>query len=339
VITHLPDSPTNGISIRDTSDLTRAYKFVRDEVVGARQGTLVESNIAEKDGVKWNSYVDHAFVNGIDQDIYSQSVHVNNSMYIMTFLNMGPPTPEKDEARKRILTSARIADGVSKNQASMSVSQSSSNDTHTSMLAFITSIAALAVLLIGYKRWKTSSQSSTKESSPHTSVVAFIESGEVDLYFAGALVVSFGISFLTVAIGLDVFEGIFYIYLLLSLLRVFVSLRHWRTSKGISLTSLWLNYQICMAVLTIGYIVLALPGYPMLTFASVSGFPYLSIIGLLLFVKSIFRKTDWKLYWVHLRFNLIKAVVGFIICVVLFYSFNISEKMDPYPPYKTLWTP
>lgn len=340
VITHVADSPTNGTRVRDTSDLTRAYKLLRDEVISARQGTLVTSNITEKDGIKWNSYVDHALVNGADQDIYSQSVHVNGVMYILTFLNMGPPTMEKDEARKRFFASVRIADGVSKNQVSVKVPSSSSDGSRASLLTFMTSIAAFVVLLIGYRKWRIPTQSSTQEGSGGRSVAAFIESGKVDLYFVGALCVSFVISSLKFAIGLELFEGIFYIYLMLSLARIFVSLRHWRTSKGIALSNMWLNFQICSATLAIGYIILALPGYSMVTFASVAGFPnFLIIIGIVLVLKSFFRKTNWKLYWAYLKFNVLKAVVGFIICVTLFYSFNMSKRMDPYPPYKTLWIP
>jgi hypothetical protein len=118
VVSHMPDGPSTQYNIRDTSDLRRAYYNFRDEIIKTQQGKLIKSRIIEKDRVKWIHFIDRGSVEGIDQQIHNLAVFVNDAIYILTFFEMGPATPEKDEARQKIFSSAKIAPAISKKQIS-----------------------------------------------------------------------------------------------------------------------------------------------------------------------------------------------------------------------------
>lgn len=118
VVSHMPDGPSTQYNIRDTTDLRHAYNIVRDELVKTQHGKLITSRFIEKDRMKWIHFVDRGSIEGVDQIIHNLVVFVNDGMYSLTFFEMGPSSPEKDEAREKIFGSARIASGVSKKQIS-----------------------------------------------------------------------------------------------------------------------------------------------------------------------------------------------------------------------------
>jgi len=68
--------------------------------------------------MKWIHFVDRGSVQGVDQEIHNLAVFVNDAIYILTFFEMGSASPEKDEARQKIFSSAKIAPGISKKQIS-----------------------------------------------------------------------------------------------------------------------------------------------------------------------------------------------------------------------------
>ncbi len=117
VVGRLKDSPKTPFIVRDTAELKNAYAAYRDGLLKS-QGELVKSEIIKKDGLKWLYFVARGPVNGVDQITYNLAIFINDGVYSLTFFEMGPPTPKKLQARKKIFSSARIAPGVSRIQVS-----------------------------------------------------------------------------------------------------------------------------------------------------------------------------------------------------------------------------
>jgi hypothetical protein len=115
VISHVPIDKLN---IRDSSDLRQAYNIFRDGLVKTQQGKLLRSKIIDRDGLKWLEFVDRGSVEGVRQLIYNRVLFINDAMYCLVFFEMGPSSPEKDKARKKIFSSVSIASGISKEQIS-----------------------------------------------------------------------------------------------------------------------------------------------------------------------------------------------------------------------------
>ena len=120
-VTHMHDDASKHFNVRNESDLKHTYSFVRDELIKTQQGKLLTSNIFEKDGLKWIYFIDRGSASSVEQDIHNLVVFVNDGIYCLTFFEMGPRTPEKDGARQKIFSSARIAPGISKKQISRQI--------------------------------------------------------------------------------------------------------------------------------------------------------------------------------------------------------------------------
>jgi hypothetical protein len=161
-------------------------------------------------------------------------------------------------------------------------------------------------------------------------MVKFIESNKIE----GILIIIF-----VVAIGLNVVDLTYeiigryslLILLLIYLLRMLISFRQWKFSRGISVINAYLNFQISSSVMAIGYIFLSYPGYGILTYNSITGpQTFLIIIGIFLVIR--WRKIDKQVYWVFLKWNVIRAFTGVIICLLLFYALDIPTQFTTYPP-------
>ena len=83
----------------------------------------------------------------------------------------------------------------------------------------------------------------------------------------------------------------------------------------------------------IGFTFLKWPNYPLIMYEAITGpLHFLLIIGILLILFR-FRKANWAMYWTYLKVNILKALFAVVICLILFYSFDMSSKLNPYPPY------
>lgn len=118
VVSHMPDGPSTQYNIRDTADLRRSYYIFRDEIIKTQHGKLLRSRLIEKDRLTWIHFVGRGTVGGIDQIIHHMAVFVNDGMYTLAFFEMGPSSPDKDEAREKIFKSATIAPWIPKKQIS-----------------------------------------------------------------------------------------------------------------------------------------------------------------------------------------------------------------------------
>jgi hypothetical protein len=161
-------------------------------------------------------------------------------------------------------------------------------------------------------------------------MIKFIESNKVE----GILIVIF-----ILAIGLNAF-GLSYeiigrcsllILILFYLLRMLISFRQWKFSRGIVIINAYLNFQISSSVMAIGFIFLSYQGYAILTYNAITGpQTFLTVIGIFLIIR--WRKINKKIYWEYSKANVIRSLTGIIICLILFYTLDIPSRFDSYPP-------
>ena len=160
-------------------------------------------------------------------------------------------------------------------------------------------------------------------------MVEFIESKKIDYCLFASLIITICITFLASPFRLDPLHFTLLIYVLIYIIRIFLSFHNWKISKGISLINACLNFQIAYALVGIGFTFLGYWGYPLLVNnAIVLPQFYLLVIGVFLLFR--YKSTNWKMYWTYLRFNIFKAVLGITICFILFYAFDMPEKLDQY---------
>jgi hypothetical protein len=161
-------------------------------------------------------------------------------------------------------------------------------------------------------------------------ILKIIESWKLELILILTAIASYGISFVN-PIGTTVgFHYSFRILLLVYLIRIFISIRHWRVSRGISVIHVFLNFQISSAVMAIGFTVLMYPGYGLLTSGAISGIRIFSIIiGIFLLIR--WKKINKHAYWDNLKWNLTRALIASLICIILFYSMDMIAEFNIVP--------
>lgn len=165
-------------------------------------------------------------------------------------------------------------------------------------------------------------------------MIKFLESKRIDFYLFPSLIIIICLSYLDFKFRFIPLVIIYSIYTLLYIVRIFLSFHNWKISKGISLINAYLNYQIVYALSGIGFTFLKWPGYTLMTYnAIISPLYFLLIIAIFLLFR--LDKINWKLYWELIKLNIFRALIGITICIILFYSFDMSDKMNPYPPHKS----
>lgn len=73
------------------------------------------------------------------------------------------------------------------------------------------------------------------------------------------------------------------------------------------------------------------PGHYFLTYEAITGTQiFIVIIGIFLLIK--WTKINKTVYWGYLKENSIKALIGMIICFILFYAFDMPSHFNNYTP-------
>lgn len=121
------------------------------------------------------------------------------------------------------------------------------------------------------------------------------------------------------------------ILLLFYFSRMLISFRQWKFSRGISIINAYLNFQISASVMAIGFIFLSYDGCEILTYNAITGpQTFLTIIGIFLLIR--WSKLNKQVYWISLKWNVIRAITGVIICLILFYTLDFPSRFKTYPP-------
>lgn len=162
-------------------------------------------------------------------------------------------------------------------------------------------------------------------------MVKIIESKKLEIYLITLVIISIGLSLLAIPLRVVPLVISFLILFFIYLLRVFISFRHWKLSKGISIINAFLNVQIMICLEAIAFTFLNWPGHFFLTYEAITGTQiFIAIIGIFLLLK--WRKINRTIYWEYLKENTVKALTGIIICLILFYAFDMPSHFNNYPP-------
>ena len=159
-------------------------------------------------------------------------------------------------------------------------------------------------------------------------MIKILTSRKLEYYLIAIVIVAIGLTLPNIPfrnVPLVIFGAVLF---LLYLTRIFIAFRHWKFSKGISFIDAFLNLQILISVEAITYTFLNWPGHYVLTFEAVTGTQmFILIIGIYLLVKR--KKINRTVYWEYLKDDTIKALIGMMICIVLYYAFHMSEHINP----------
>jgi hypothetical protein len=159
-------------------------------------------------------------------------------------------------------------------------------------------------------------------------MIKFLESQKVEFCAVVIFIISVAISFLGIPFRLIPLEIIFRVFLLLYVLRIFISFRQWKSTKGVSLINAYLNFIIAYAVMAMGFTFLKLPGYPIVTYNVIAG-PHYYVFLIAIVLIFIFDRNRWTMYWTNLKGNVFKVVLGILTCLILFKSFDMSSTLHP----------
>lgn len=158
----------------------------------------------------------------------------------------------------------------------------------------------------------------------------FLESWKLEAFLILVAIGSYGISFvnpLGSSIGL---HYSFRILLFVYLIRIFISFRLWRLSRGVAIINAFLSFQISSAFMAIGFTALKYPGYELLIRGAISGLQiFLIIMGIFFLVR--WRKLNKQVYWKNLRWNLARVFIATLICFLLFYVWDIPTELSIQP--------
>lgn len=161
-------------------------------------------------------------------------------------------------------------------------------------------------------------------------MLKIIESWKLELLLILVAFTAYGISFVNPLWSTIGFNYAFRILLLLYLIRIFISFRHWKISRGISIINAFLNFQISFAIMAIGFTVLMYPGYALLTSGAISGIQiYSIIIGIFFLVR--WKKINKEVYWDNLKWNIARALITSLICIILFYRMDMMGEFNSVP--------
>jgi hypothetical protein len=159
----------------------------------------------------------------------------------------------------------------------------------------------------------------------------FIENKKIEYYILATFILSIGLTFINVSFRLIPLVICFSLLTLLYLIRLIISFRHWRFSRGISVINAYLNFELMYIVLAISYTFLNWPGSAILTYNAVTGPQFfLLIIGIFLIIR--WTKLNKVIYWNILKENTYKVIIGIAVCFILFYYFDMPSKFNKYPP-------
>ncbi|MDO9261666.1 MAG: hypothetical protein Q7U08_06975 [Flavobacteriaceae bacterium] len=161
-------------------------------------------------------------------------------------------------------------------------------------------------------------------------MIKIIESKKLEIYLIALVIVSIGVTFIDIPFRAAPLAILFFVVFLLYLLRLIVSFRHWKLSKGISFINAFLNLQLMLCFESIAFTFLNWNGQYIITYEAIAGTQiFIFIIGIFLAIK--WRKINKTIYWEYLKENTVKALTGMIICVILFYAYDMPSHFNSYP--------
>lgn len=158
-------------------------------------------------------------------------------------------------------------------------------------------------------------------------MIRFIESNRIEFFILAVFAISIGLSIARVSWATSSLNISFLVLVPLYIIRMIVSFRHWKLSRGIAVINAMLNFQIANALLAIGYTFLKLPGANTLIPNAILGAElYIPIIAIFLLAR--WRKINRKLYWEFSKWNFVRMLVSTTICIIILYSSNITPTVN-----------
>ncbi len=158
-----------------------------------------------------------------------------------------------------------------------------------------------------------------------------IESKKIEYSLIALFILSAGLSFITLTIGRKALVILWMLLSILYIIRMFYSFRHWKFSKGISVLNFILNIQIFYSLMAMCYTFCSWPDYSTVTYSSINSAQiFLLPIGIFLLIR--WTKLVRPTYWEYLKENIAKALIGLVICFILFYAYDMPSNFKEYPP-------
>lgn len=162
-------------------------------------------------------------------------------------------------------------------------------------------------------------------------MVKIIESQRLEIYLIALVIVSIGLKAVSIPSSTAILAISFFILFFMYLIRMFISFRHWKFSKGISIINSFLNVQILICLEAITFVFLNWPGHYLITYVAITGTQmFIAIILIFLILKR--KQINRTIYWEYLGENTVKAIIGMLICFILFYKFDMASHINNYPP-------
>jgi hypothetical protein len=161
-------------------------------------------------------------------------------------------------------------------------------------------------------------------------MIKIIESRKLEIYLIALAIVFIGLTFLNLPFNKAPLAVLSLIIILFYFLRLIVSFRHWKFSKGISVINAFLNLQIWICFQAIAFTFLNWPGHYSLTYEALTG-TQIFILTIAIFLLIKWNKINRSVYWDYLKENTVNALTGMIICFILFYAYDMPSHFTNYP--------
>lgn len=155
-------------------------------------------------------------------------------------------------------------------------------------------------------------------------MVKLIESKKLEYYLLAIFIVSISITLLDFKQKRIPIVLILIPLFLLYTTRLFMSFRHWKLSKGISVINAFLNFQILQGVLAISYLFLGWPGRYLLIFNTIRG-PWTFVFIIVIFLMLKWSKINKVLYWSFLKENTVMAIILTLVCLVFYFTVKTAD--------------
>lgn len=162
-------------------------------------------------------------------------------------------------------------------------------------------------------------------------MINFFESKKVEIYLLSFFIITVGIVQIDIPYKSASLVISLAILLFLYFIRAIISFRQWKFSKGISVLNSYLNFQLFCIIEAIGFTFLKWPGHSLLTYNAITS-PQFFIIFIGIFILIRWTKLNRRLYWERLKENTYKVLIGIFICLILYYTLNMSSNFNNYPP-------
>jgi hypothetical protein len=120
--------------------------------------------------------------------------------------------------------------------------------------------------------------------------------------------------------------------LLIYLFRALFSFRYWKFSRGIAIINVLINFEMSYIVMGMCYTFLKWPDYGALIYMAIISLPQMILLWIGLFLIFRWRGLRKDIYWSYLKGNIMRSVLGIIICLFTFYGLDIPSKVKKYPP-------